>query len=401
MAQNSTQPKYERGNHHDETIEVTAVIPCLNEEETIGICINKALSTMVAAGINGEVVVSDNGSTDKSVEIAKEIGARVVQQPLKGYGYALRKGFMEARGKYIVMADADDSYDWNEIPRFVAKLREGYEFVMGTRLKGEIRPGAMPWLHRYIGNPVLSWIVRFLFGSIISDAHCGLRAFTREAVQRMDLRTGGMELASEIVIKAAMLKMKTTELPITLHPDARSGLPHLRTFRDGWRHLRFMLLYSPDYLFLWPGFISFLLGVVIFALVMPKPLWISQVRFDTHSLILGMVMIILGIQIIALGLFAKVFSYSEKFGVLDTLLVRMGKKLSLEVGLIIGFLVALVGFCCDLVVFINWSKGGYGPLHEMRLAIFGSTFLIVGVQIMFSSTFLSMLGVNRETFIGD
>lgn len=382
-------------------IEVSAVMPCLNEEETLGICIEKAMSAMNAAGIQGEVVVSDNGSTDRSVEVAKSLGARVVHQPLKGYGYALRKGFEETRGQYIIMGDSDDSYDWTEIPRFVEKLREGNELVMGTRLKGKIEPGAMPWLHRYVGNPVLSWVLRFLFGSKISDAHCGLRAFSKNAVQRMDLRTGGMELASEIAIKAAMLGLKTSELPITLHPDGRSRPPHLNTLRDGWRHLRFMLLFSPDYLFLWPGFILLFLGIVLFILLLPGPLWIGQVRFDVHSLVLGMLMVVLGTQVIALGLFAKVFSYAERFASRNTFLVRMGRRLSMEAPLIVGLLVALAGFIGDLIVFINWAKTGFGFFQQMRLAILGSTLLIVGVQIVFSGIFLSMLGVSRDTYIGD
>ena len=225
-----------------ETIEISVVMPCLDEEETIETCIKKVQNTFKSEGIKGEIIISDNGSKDRSMNIAKSLDVKVVQEQNKGYGFALQRGFLEAKGKYIIMGDADDSYDWNDIPIFLNKLREGYDFVMGTRLKGKIKKGAMPFLHRYIGNPVLSWILRKLFNGKFSDAHCGLRAFTNIAMQKMDLRTGGMEFASEMAIKASLLRLNTIEIPITLYPDGRTKPPHLKPFRDGWRHLRYMLI---------------------------------------------------------------------------------------------------------------------------------------------------------------
>ena len=225
-----------------ESIEISVVMPCLDEDETLEICIKKVQKTFVSEGIKGEIIISDNGSKDRSIKIAKSLNVKVVQEKNKGYGFALQRGFSESSGKYIIMGDADDSYDWNDIPKFLNKLREGYDFVIGSRFKGKIKKGAMPFLHRYIGNPVLSWILRKLFNGKFSDSHCGLRAFTKKAMLSMDLKTGGMEFASEMAIKASLLKLKAVEIPITLFPDGRSRPPHLRTFRAGWRHLYFMLV---------------------------------------------------------------------------------------------------------------------------------------------------------------
>jgi hypothetical protein len=384
-----------------EQIEVSVVIPCLNEANSIAFCIDKALAAFKAAGIAGEVVVGDNGSTDGSIEIAEKHGARVAHATLKGYGHALRAGIEAARGQFIIMGDADDSYDFSEVPRFVAKWREGYDVVMGNRFKGEIKPGAMPWHHKYIGNPVLSGMVKILFHTDIGDSHCGMRGFTKDVYNRMDLRTTGMEFASEFVIKAAKLGARMTEIPITLWPDKRGRPPHLRSFRDGWRHLRFMLLYAPNWLFLGPGGFLMVLGLALIVWLLPGPRHVGQVEFDIHTMLFGMLFTLLGVQIIAIGLFAKVFSYSERFDPHGHSLEGWLKRVTFEKGLIAGATLAVIGLAGDVWVFWKWSASGFGPLAEVRAVIFWSLWFFIGVQVVFSSFFLSMLGISRGTYIGD
>lgn len=381
--------------------EVSVVIPCLNEANSIAACVDKALAAFAACGVRGEVVVSDNGSTDGSIEIAREHGARVVHATVKGYGHALRKGIEEARGAFLVMGDADDSYDFSEVPRFVEKWREGYEVVMGNRFRGEIKPGAMPWLHKYVGNPVLSGILNVLFRSGIGDAHCGMRGFTKDAFQRLDLRTTGMEFASEFVIKAARLRVRMTEIPITLWPDRRGRPPHLRSFPDGWRHLRFMLLYAPNWLFLGPGVLLAAVGMALVCWLLPGPRRIGTVEFDIHTMFFGMIFVLLGAQIASIGIFAKVFGYSERFAPAGPSLEGLFKRITLETGLVVGALVALVGLAGDVWVLRQWAGTGFGAFHMMRGVIFWSMWLFLGVQAVFSSFFLSMLGISRGTFIGD
>ena len=386
-------------------IDVSVVIPCLNEANSIAICIDKALKAFQDAGIRGEVVVGDNGSTDGSIAIAEEHGARVVHVELKGYGHALRGAIDAACGRFIVMGDADDSYDFSEVPRFVAQWREGYEVVMGNRFKGEIKPVAMPWHHRYIGNPVLSGTLRLLFHARIGDSHCGMRGFTKDAYKRMDLRTTGMEFASEFVIKATKLGVRMTEIPVTLWPDKRGRPPHLRSFRDGWRHLRFMLLYAPNWLFLLPGSVLMALGFALVLWLLPGPRWIGRVRLDIHTMFFGMLFAMLGMQIILIGLFAKVYCHSEQFDSNTRSLERWLKRFRLEHGLVGGGLLALLGLVGDIAVFLHWARRGFGyleaPGSEMRAVIFWSLWFFLGVQIFFASMFLSMLGVSRGTFIGD
>jgi len=374
--------------------EVSVVMPCLNEEETLGICIQKAKDTMAKLGIDGEIVIGDNGSTDRSIEIAESMGARVAHQPLRGYGNAYHAGFAAARGKYLIMGDSDDSYDWTDIGRFVEPLRKGYDMVMGTRLKGTIMPGAMPFLHRYLGNPVLTWILNLLFRAGISDSHCGMRAFTRDAYDRMHLRTQGMEYASEMVIKASKAKLKITEIPITLYPDKRTRPPHLRTWRDGWRHLRFMLMYSPAGLFLAPGLVLLALGVLVLAVLYPGPLhWFAR-EWDVHTMMLGSLLTILGTQVITIGLFAKVYSYERHFDGQDPLLRGLARHFNLERGLILGLILFLLGFVLDLGVLLKWVETDFGHLSALRPAIVGGTLMAVGAQALFSSFFLSMLSVQ-------
>src|SRR5215475_1629724 len=299
---------------HEGVTDVSVVIPCLNEANSIGLCVEKAIAAFRSARLRGEVVVGDNGSTDGSIEIAEKLGARVVRVAARGYGSALRAGIGAARGAFIVMGDADDSYDFGEVPRFVEKWRAGYDVVMGNRFHGEIKPGAMPWHHKYIGNPVLSSFLNLLFHAGIGDSHCGMRGFTRAVYDRMDLRSTGMEFASEFVIKAAQLRAKVTEIPITLWPDKRGRPPHLRSFRDGWRHLRFMLLYAPNWLFLLPGATLVIFGLFLVLFLYPGPRVVAPgITLDVHTMIFGVIFTLLGIQILSIGAFAKVFSYAERF----------------------------------------------------------------------------------------
>ncbi len=391
----------ETGTSSSSPVDVSVVIPCLNEEASIAFCIDKALAAFEAAGVKGEVVIADNGSTDGSIRIAQARGARVIHVQARGYGNALRRGIEEARGDFIIMGDADDSYDFSEVPRFVAKWRQGYELVMGNRFKGEIKPGAMPWLHRYLGTPVLSRILNLFFGANVGDVNCGMRGFTRALYQRLDLRTTGMEFASEFLIKAAKLRVAISEIPITLWPDKRGRPPHLRSFRDGWRHLRLLLLFAPDWLFIYPGGLLFVVGLGIVFWLFPGPQKVGRVTFDVHTMLFGMIFALLGAQVIFTGFFAKVFSYSERFDPQQRSLERLLRGLRLEHGLIIGGALALIGFIGDVFTFEKWVATNFGPFHDIRAVIFYSLFFFLGVQIVFSSFFLSMLGISRETHIGD
>jgi glycosyltransferase involved in cell wall biosynthesis len=382
-------------------VEVSVVIPCLNEARSLAFCIDKALAAFKAADVRGEVVVSDNGSTDGSIQIAEKHGARVVHAEIKGYGHALRRGIQEARGKFIIMGDADDSYDFSEVPGFVVKWREGYEVVMGNRFKGGIKPGAMSWHHKYVGNPVLSGLLRLLFRTDIGDSHCGMRGFTKDVYERMDLRTTGMEFASEFVIKAAKLGIRMTEIPITLWPDKRGRPPHLRSFRDGWRHLRFMALYAPNWLFLGPGALLAAVGFGLVLWLLPGQRQVGKAVLDIHTMLFGMIFVLLGVQVWFIGLFAKVFSYTERFDHQGRSLERWLRRVTLEQGLVAGAGLALIGLAGDVWVLWEWAASGFGPLNELRSVIFWSLWLFVGTQIVFSSVFLSMLGISRGTYIGD
>jgi len=388
----STEPR----ENPTEGCEVSVVLPCLNEAETVGTCVTKAVETLHKLNVRGEVVVVDNGSTDGSREIAERCGARVVREERRGYGSALMRGAEEARAPFIIMADADDSYDLTDLERFIAGLRSGADVVMGTRLKGEILPGAMPPLHRWLGNPLLSGILKILFRAGISDAHCGMRAFTKDAYRRMKLRTTGMEFASEMVIKAALGKMRITEIPITLHPDGRSRPPHLRSFRDGWRHLRFMLLFSPTYLFLVPGAFCVLLGLLPLVTLGGGPRFIGSLRFDVHYMVLGSLLTILGYQIITTGLFAKAYSHAARLYTPDRTLTVLKRHFNLERGLAIGAVLFLAGFGIDFSILVEWLRTGMGTLDAVRPAIQASTLMIVGAQTVFASFFLSMLDLPRR-----
>jgi glycosyltransferase involved in cell wall biosynthesis len=384
-------------------VEVSVVIPCLNEANSIGICVEKAAAAFRAAGVRGEVLVADNGSTDGSIEIAKKLGARVVCVEARGYGSALRAGIAAARGAFIVMGDADDSYDFGEVPRFVEKWQQGNDVVMGNRFRGEIKPGAMPWHHKYVGNPALSSLLNLFFSTGIGDSHCGMRGFTRAVYERMDLRSTGMEFASEFVIKAAQLGAQMAEIPITLWPDKRGRPPHLRSFRDGWRHLRFMLLYAPNWLFLLPGAAFMLVGLVLVFVLLRGPRELTpRVTLDVHTMIFGVIFTLLGAQILSIGAFAKVFSYSERFDRSGTVsLKRVLKRVTLESGLLLGGALFLAGLAGCAWVTWQWVASGFGPLQQVRQVLFWAMWLFLGLQIIFASFFLSMLGISRGTYIGD
>lgn len=384
------------------TFDVSVVIPCLNEANSLAFCINKAISAFRAAGLRGEVVVADNGSTDGSIQIAESNGARVVHVPQRGYGAALKAGIAGARGTYIIMGDADDSYDFTDVPRFVAKLREGFDMVMGNRFRGEIKPGAMPPLHKHFGNPGLTALLNLFFHAGIGDSYCGMRGFSRELYDRLDVRSNGMEFALEMIIKTSQIGARITEIPITLWPDKRGRPPHLRSFRDGWRSLRFMLLYAPNWLFLLPGTALVTVGFFLVCWLLPGPRKITaNVTLDLHTMIFGVIFTLLGLQIFMIGTFAKVFSYAERFDRNTVSLKRWLKRVQLEAGLLLGgvFFLAGIGGCAWIAW--KWAASGFGPLYAERQILFWSMWLFLGVQVIFSSFFLSMLGISRGTFIGD
>ena len=383
---------------NSENIEVSIVMPCLNEEETLGTCIQKAQDTLEELGIQGEIIVADNGSTDASVAIAKRLGARVVHQPLRGYGAAYLAGIAAAEGQYIVMGDSDDTYDFTDLERFITPLRDGCDFVIGNRLKGEILPGAMPKLHRYLGNPVLTGILNVLFRSGVSDAHCGMRSFTREAYQQMELQTTGMEFASEMVIKAIKTDLKIKEIPITYYP--RKGESKLNSFRDGWRHLRFMLMLSPTYLFLIPGILLFLLGLIGTVALLPGPLQIGSRAYDVHVMVLACLLCLLGYQVLLLGLSARTLSVTRGFSSSDLLIQCVYRHFTLEKGLLLGCVIFAVGFLIDSWIAYGWVKNGFGELQKVRPALFALLLMILGTQTIFSAFFVSMLGIPTEKNTG-
>jgi glycosyltransferase involved in cell wall biosynthesis len=375
-------------------IVVSVVMPCLNEEETIGACVTKALEGIRKTGLPGEVIVSDNGSTDRSIEIATELGARVIHQPARGYGNAYRAGFDAARGKYIVMGDSDDTYDFTEIDKFVEKLREGNEYVLGSRFAGQILPGAMPWLHQYIGNPVLTGILNFMFGLRSSDAHSGFRAFTKEAYRRMRLQTTGMEFASELVINAARAKLKVAEVPIIYYP--RGGESKLRSFRDGWRHLRFMLMYSPDHLFLIPGAVFFLVGLIGMLFLLPGRQIVGGHLIDYHFMFVFSALTLVGFQVLLTGFYAKAYAFTHRFAPDDRMIQIFYRSFSLEEWLIAGFLLFLVGLGIDVAIVVQWAGNGFKNLFAVREALLALTLTVLGMQVVFSAFLLSILNINSK-----
>lgn len=380
-------------------LELSVVMPCLNEAETLAICIEKALGFLESHGVAGEVVIADNGSTDGSREIARQHGARVVPVEQRGYGAALQGGIAAARGRYVIMGDADDSYDFTALAPFLEKLREGHDLVMGNRFRGGIAPGAMPPLHRYLGNPVLTGIGRLLFRSPSGDFHCGLRGFRKEAILGLDLQTLGMEFASEMVVKATLQDLDIAEVPTTLSPDGRSRAPHLRSWRDGWRHLRFLLVYSPRWLFLYPGILLMLLGLGVGAWILGGPRTLGDVTLDVHTLLYAAAAVSLGFQSVIFAVFTKVYAIEEGLMPRDERLDRMNRIFTLEVGLVIGVVLLLAGLAGSVWAVWRWQAAGFGDLDPgvtLRLVIPSVLALQIGFQTVMSSFFLSVLGLRRR-----
>jgi glycosyltransferase involved in cell wall biosynthesis len=375
--------------------DISVVMPCLNEAGSVGICVENAWEGIRKTGLTGEVVISDNGSTDDSVAVATRAGARVVQQPERGYGNAYLKGFAEARGRYIIMGDSDGSYDFTQLDRLVQPLRDGdFDYVLGSRFAGKILKGAMPWTHRYIGNPVLTAVLNRLFKVDSSDAHSGMRAFTSDAYQRMALQSAGMELASEIVINAAKAGLRGTEVPITYHP--REGESKLNSMRDGWRHLRFMLLLSPNWLFTGPGIAMFLIGLIGQGLLLPGPLNLGFHALDVHFSLLFALLAILGYQTLLFGVFARTCLPREEGKAADRLQRWFERNYSLERGLIGGGVMFLLGFVIDAAVLIHWLREGLGPINSLRPALLAMTLMMVGAQTGFAAFFLGLFRVDRS-----
>jgi glycosyltransferase involved in cell wall biosynthesis len=379
--------------------ELTILMPCLNEGETLATCIVKARTFLERSGIAGEVLVADNGSTDGSVSIAQRTGARVVHEPRKGYGCALRAGIATARGRYVIMGDADDSYDFTALDPFVAALRAGADLVMGNRFKGGIAPQAMPLLHRYLGNPVLSGIGRLFFRSPIGDFHCGLRGFRTDAIRGLGLATDGMEFASEMVVRATVDKLRIAEVPATLSPDGRSHPPHLRSFRDGWRHLRFLLLLSPRWLFLYPGALLMLAGLASMLWLLPGPRVVAGFGLGVNTLVYSAAAIVCGFQAVTFAIFAKVFAINARLLPPDARIRRFASLVNVELGMTAGLLLFLAGLAGGAYSIGLWSLVSFGALNPeitLRIVAPSATAMIVGLQLIFSSFFLGVLGLRRQ-----
>jgi glycosyltransferase involved in cell wall biosynthesis len=372
-------------------LELSIIMPCLNEAETLATCIEKAQWYLKEYNVSGEVIIADNGSTDGSQEIAQNLGVRVINVIQKGYGSALMGGITAAKGHFIIMGDADDSYDFTRLHPFVEKLRQGYDLVMGNRFKGGIKKGAMPLHHKYLGNPVLTGVGRLFFASPCSDFHCGLRGFRKLAIERLNLRTTGMEFASEMVVKSTLYHLKITEVPTTLSPDGRSRPPHLRSWRDGWRHLRFLLLYSPRWLFFYPGFFLIIIGLISTFFLLNSP--------RVHSLLYSSTAIILGFQAVIFALFTKAFAISEGLIPEDKKYKAFSHYFSLELGLVIGLILFIFGILGTGFAFFQWEATQFGalnPAKTMQIVIPSVTSLGLGVQVMLSSFFLSVLALKRR-----
>lgn len=401
MPETSTQTSPSANVDDTSAIELTVLMPCLDEAETLQICIEKALQGIKEANVVGEVLIADNGSTDGSQKIATDLGARVIHVERKGYGSALQGGIKEARGKWIIMGDADDSYDFSQIAKFVEELRKGKQLVMGCRMPrggGTIMPGAMPWKHRWIGNPVLSFIGKLFFRSKINDFHCGLRGFHKDSINDLELNTPGMEFASEMVIKATLQDFSVAQIPITLHPDGRSRPPHLRSWRDGWRHLRFMLLYSPRWLFFYPGLLLAIFGLAASGWLLSGPKQIGSVTFDVHTLVYFLFSIVLGFQTVFFAILTKTFAVKEGLLPDDATSKSFRKVFNLEVGLILSGLLVLGGIGGSIYALVRWSGADFGttePSSMMRLVLPSVLSLVLGVQLFFNSFFFSVLALKR------
>jgi hypothetical protein len=379
-------------------VELTVVMPCLNEAETVSTCVRKALAFLARNSIDGEVIVADNASTDGSPQLAKDAGAHVVSVPERGYGNALLGGIAAARGRYVIMGDADDSYDFTTLMPFIERLRAGADLVVGNRFQGGIAPGAMPALHRYLGNPVLSFIGRLFFRNDIGDFHCGLRGFRRDSVLRLGLQASGMEFASEMVVKATLAGQRVEQVPTTLSPDGRSRRPHLRSWRDGWRHVRFLLLFSPRWLFLIPGTVLFALGLITGAAVIPGPLTVGHVTFDLNTLAVASAMIVIGFQAVLFALFTQIYASEEGFLPKDARLGRLLAACTLERGLLAGGLLASAGVAGLIAALLQWRAAGFGHLNYeavLREVVSSVTALMLSCQMILGTFFLSILAIRK------
>ncbi|MCH8904220.1 MAG: glycosyltransferase family 2 protein [Bacteroidetes bacterium] len=381
-------------------LELSIIMPCLNEAETLEVCIKKAKKNLIENNIAGEVVIGDNGSTDGSIEIALRNGAQLVHIKEKGYGAAIMGAIEASKGEFIIMGDADDSYDFSNLMPFVLKFREGHDFVMGNRFKGGIAKGAMPFLHRYLGNPVLSFIGRLFFQIKISDFHCGLRGFRKESIQKLELRTTGMEFASEMVVKSSIFKLKMTEVPTTLAKDGRSRSPHLRTWRDGWRHLKFLLMYSPKWLFFYPGLLLFIISTLLFGLISMNPIHARQLTFDVHTLTYCGAGIILSYQLLSFSFLSRIYAVNQGLIPVRKKFLNMFKFFDLEKGLIAGLFIFLAGFLLSLNFFLSWKQEDYGHITDLsasfRVLIPSIVMIIIGIQTIFLSFLLSIIGTIQN-----
>jgi glycosyltransferase involved in cell wall biosynthesis len=380
-------------------LELSIVMPCLNEGRTVATCIRKAQNSLELLSIEGEVVVADNGSTDGSQAIAEALGARVVPVAERGYGSALRAGIAAARGRWVIMGDADDSYDFADLEPFVSRLREGCDLVNGNRFKGGIRPGAMPWLHRRLGNPVLSFVGRTLYGTRCGDIYCGLRGFDRNKIIDLDIRSSGMEYAIEMLVKATMQELRVTEVPTTLAPDARDREPHLRTWRDGWRSIRLLLLYSPKWLFLYPGLLLLLLGIAGMSWLVPGSRSLGGVTFDVSTLVYFALAVTVGLQSVYFFLTARWFGITEGLLPDNPRIRRFLDRPVPEIGLIVGLFLVAAGFALSLYALLTWNNAGFGRLnypHTLRMVIPGATLITCGMQTTLSALFIGVLGLRRR-----
>lgn len=380
-------------------LELSIVMPCLNEAETLAICIQKAQRFLEVNAIFGEIIIADNGSSDGSQHIAEQNGARLIKVAEKGYGNALRGGIEAALGTYIIMADADDSYDFEHLMPFLSQLRKDYDLVMGNRFKGGIKSGAMPFLHRYLGNPVLSFVGRLFFKIKIGDFHCGLRGFSKDAYNRMDLRTTGMEFASEMIVKSKLNGLKITEVPTILYPDGRTRKPHLKTWSDGWRHLRFLVLYSPNWLFLYPAILLMIIGLIASSFLIIEPVSIEGIIFDIHTLMYSSSLVLIGFQFLVFYALTKIFAVENGLLPKSTRYSRLFKYLNLEKGLIFGALLLILGFILSYHGLSIWKSSDYGtlrPTDTFRLVIPAVFTILLGVQIILFSLFFSILGLKSN-----
>ena len=388
-------------HHHSQSgdLDITVLMPCLNEAETVAVCVGKARRWLASSGLRGEVLVADNGSTDGSQELARSAGARIVAVPVRGYGAALQTGIDSARGRWVIMGDADDSYDFSALDPFVASLRAGADVVMGNRFAGGIAPGAMPWLHRYLGNPVLSLLGRLMFRVPIRDFHCGLRGGRTDRLRQLGLQTTGMEYASEMVARAANAGYRITEVPTTLSPDGRTRAPHLRTWSDGWRHLRFMLLFSPAWMFFVPGCACFAIGVAATARLAFGNVTLGSVRFSGTSLVGASMLAMVGFQLVMFDVISRVFAVTHGLSPKRARIDSIGGRFRLERGLLVGALLSLLGVVLGLLAVFRWSQAGWGdmqPVEQLRVAVPAGLCLMLGVSVIFSSLLLSSIGMDKR-----